>query len=264
MSMIMHVSLLRGDYLRAGQAFGLLLRAAPTSSPLALRSSGNWGIGAEILLRMGVANSRQRGKPRSSSADSDDEHTDDDQRNNDPHDHESDLAGALSATKEYYEALILQYPFQKHVPQAVDARTFYPALFGLLIHEAVETSRLAREISSDSPEAVIRAELRAARAIAARVDDLLVSPPYDRFAPLLRLRGMIGLWTADLVDALRDETSPRDYEDDDSMDDHSTGDYDDAARAEMMRVAAAERDRARVCFERCVRAGGEVPETRSG
>lgn len=254
MNSILHVSLLRGDYIRAGHAFGLLLRASSGNSAIALRSNGNWGIGAEILLRQGSAiNNPSR------------HHFDDPDDDNDFHDHIDEsspttMPESLAAAKDYYESLIVQYPYlpkSPHAATAIDARTFYPALFGLLIHEATESSRLAQQrLTSPSPDAdadslavadIKRAELRAARTIASRIDDLVASPQYDRFHPLLRLRGMVALWVADLVLAVAGE---RDLSDE----------SDDEARTEGLRLVEMERDKARMYFERCVQAGGHVPE----
>lgn len=258
MNSILHVSLLRGDYVRAGQAFGMLLRASSGNSAIAIRTNGNWGIGAEILLR-------QRPDTPALPAHYDHDNNNDSEDNvyhdrpPEP-DPSVDLPTlSLSAVKDYYESLILQYPYIPTNPHpSIDARTFYPAFFGLLIHEATETSRLAQQrLASESPDsnaddltAIKRTELRAARAIASRIDDLIVSPQYDRFAPLLRLRGMVALWMADLTFAIVGEREISDGDEEDDGNDE---------RAEALRIAAMERIRARTCFERCVQAGGEVP-----
>jgi len=46
---------------------------------------------------------------------------------------------------------------------------------------------------------VKRAELEAAKDIATKMDEVLISPPFDRFVPLLRMRGHVARWTTDLA-----------------------------------------------------------------
>jgi hypothetical protein len=46
---------------------------------------------------------------------------------------------------------------------------------------------------------VIAEELAQAREIANRMDQLIISPPFDKHAELLQLRGMVGLWLGDLI-----------------------------------------------------------------
>jgi len=138
---------------------------------------------------------------------------------------------AFQAAKEYYEQLILQYPFQKTHPHSVNALNFYPTYFGLCIYEAEQRTRagLKRlEVTASSPRSsatrqgqedededepqsradernqevleLKQVELDSAQRIAAKMDELLVSPPYDKYQPLRQLRGMVGLWLADLLD----------------------------------------------------------------
>lgn len=222
MNAILHTSLLRGDYQRAGQVFALLLRVASGSVNLPIRANGHWGIGAEILLRKSGAVESRRRKRRGSDESSSGS------------DGGSDSDGARKATrltipsdnfaavKSYYESLILQYPHSRFHPHAVDTRTFYPAYFSLCIHEAGTAteqalSRLSTERdigrgtqdtdSSNSSDSdlqaerleVKRAELEAAKDIATKMDEVLISPPFDRFVPLLRMRGHVARWTTDLA-----------------------------------------------------------------
>jgi hypothetical protein len=117
--------------------------------------------------------------------------------------------------REYYERLIVQHPNRKHVPRAIDDLTFYPAMFSLWIYEVCEKrkrrqkqfeeqSRL-NDDTMDSEDAeidmasVIAEELAQAREIANRMDQLIISPPFDKHAELLQLRGMVGLWLGDLI-----------------------------------------------------------------
>ncbi|KAG8631280.1 hypothetical protein KVT40_000420 [Elsinoe batatas] len=266
MTSILHVSLLRGDYHRAGQAFGLLLRAAPSKTNVHLKSGGAWGIGAEILLRQGdkqALSSLASHSPRSENPTppSDIDHNEEDSSN-----HKSIPADNIAKAKKYYESLILQYPFDKLNPQSTDARTFYPALFSLMIYEASEGSKAAiaavpppSNHSSDSEDEaydqdtdrqaaitdIKRAELSRARAIASQIDDIIVSPPYDRFVPLLRMRGMVGLWEADLLDAIiRADNS------DQSPADSTATELVSSTRAKAMKE-----------FKRVKKFGGQLPDS---
>lgn len=272
---IMHTSLLKGDFIRAGRAWGMILRSNHNGRPIDFRAQDRWGIGAEILLRRdaGLKESVDHEEPKVSSS---------------PISEQS-----FQLAKDYYEQLILQYPYQRHHAQSVSALAFYPAMFGLLVYQVVETckARLSELDNMDSdtsmdddrasPEsgfggspdgryekkrarqedaAAIKArELTAARQITARLDELLLSPPYDRYNPLLQLRGMMALWVADLYEAI---SSPFD---------HMTGDgtspdsrfqpYMSRQEMERNRENAREaRYKARSCFVKIRASGGELPE----
>jgi hypothetical protein len=170
-----------------------------------LRNHGRWAIGAEILLRrkpQGVASSDQ-------------------DQAGDAADTDTDIFSerGFELAREYYERLIVQHPTRKQAPHAVDQRSFYPAMFSLWIQEVNEKSKrtrkriaeetrrsLSRSMSVDSvdgkstddararEDAVQVEELTAAMEIAERLDDLVKSPPFDKQASLLQLRGSIALW----------------------------------------------------------------------
>jgi hypothetical protein len=175
-----------------------------------LRNHGRWAIGAEILLRrkpQGVASSDQ-------------------DQAGDAADTDTDIFSerGFELAREYYERLIVQHPTRKQAPHAVDQRSFYPAMFSLWIQEVNEKSKrtrkriaeetrrsLSRSMSVDSvdgkstddararEDAVQVEELTAAMEIAERLDDLVKSPPFDKQASLLQLRGSIALWISDLI-----------------------------------------------------------------
>ncbi|KAG9518763.1 hypothetical protein KCU99_g7849, partial [Aureobasidium melanogenum] len=236
---ILHTSLLKHDFVRAGRAWGMILRTNILGRPLDVRTHGRWGIGAEILMR------------KSSSQ-------------NNFH-HESNNASTISdegfeAAKDYYERLILQYPFQKTNPNAISSLTFYPAMFGLCIYEIQQKCNraLARNRNSSleadqsgsesegtrdqEPEgiaAIKRSELDSAASLAARMDELMLSPPFDTYPPLLQLRGSVALWLADLY--------------------VTTANSDDDGDENQER-ASTERSRAKRCIERMKAAGVAVPE----
>jgi len=215
MTSILHQSLLRKDYERAYRAFALLLRLPNSEASLSLRTGGQWGIGAEILLRhLPVSRSK-------TANDNDDDLVSDGNDKSIKVGINKEMLN-LKQVRDYYEAFILQFPFNKVWPDAVDARTFYPVLFSIWIYEVSESARLAcrklrvehqnaedeedddddeKEESEEVAESLIeikRTELTRAKEIVTRLQEIIVSPPYDRFVPLLRIRAMLSLWIADL------------------------------------------------------------------
>ncbi|KAJ5907594.1 hypothetical protein N7495_000276 [Penicillium taxi] len=220
---ILHRCLLQRDYIRAGRAWGLLLREEFRGIPLDVRSEGRWGIGAEILLRKG-----QQKVP----AEADHSLFDNTQS--------PFTSKGFADAQEYYERLILNHPFAKSSPNSISALHFYPAMFGLWIYTSQEESDLAREkiaLNSDDlsdvfsddgnssidferreaekrqtmTSAVRAKELEQAQQIAARLGSLLASPPYSDSSELLELQGMVSLWIGDLLISSL-VTSPEDGE----------------------------------------------------
>ncbi|BAE65028.1 unnamed protein product [Aspergillus oryzae RIB40] len=217
LSSILHRCLLNRDYVRAGRAWGLILREEFRGNPIDVRVEGRWGIGAEILLRR----DRQLSDITSGSARS---------VRNGQKTEASKLCftrEGFEAAKQYYERLIIQYPFRKTAPDFTSSLHFYPAMFGLWVYVTQEESNAARQDiwnrqevapkedpddAASDPEssdgssqetqslvADIRAiELHEAQKIAARMDEVLVSPPYSDSPELLELRGMVSLWIGDL------------------------------------------------------------------
>lgn len=204
---IVHRCMLQGDYVRAGRAWGLVLRENYRGIPMDVRNEDRWGIGAEILLR------RDQQEPSTG----------------------FDASSTPSAftpkgfaeAKEYYERLILNHPFMKSSPESVSSLNFYPAMFGLWVYVTQEQSNIARkdvaagqeeesdafsdegsesdleqrrtQRERDAISAIRARELEQAQQIATRMDQLLPSPPYSDSPELLELRGMISLWIGDLL-----------------------------------------------------------------
>ncbi|KAJ4337042.1 hypothetical protein N0V95_008430 [Ascochyta clinopodiicola] len=213
LSTVMHKCLLQGDYDRAGRAWGMILRTqAPRGNLVDLRNHGRWAIGAEILLRR---------KPRGVSQSTQDQEESAAHTDMDPFSEEG-----FELAREYYERLIVQHPTRKQAPHVVDQRSFYPAMFSLWIQQVYEKSRRARKLyqrearrsrsrsrsidsshsndnspdeAASSENAIQVEELAQATEIAERLDDLVKSPPFDKQASLLQLRGTIALWISDLV-----------------------------------------------------------------
>ncbi|KAI9367222.1 extracellular mutant protein 11-domain-containing protein [Aspergillus egyptiacus] len=240
---VLHRCLLDRDYIRAGRAWGLIIREHFGGNPIDVRTEDRWGIGAEILLRQDRQKSDESGR-----FDGDLLHGDDGS---------SRLLftrKGFEDAKKYYETLIIQHPYQKTAPNAISALHFYPALFGLWIYVAQEESTAARrglqerdsgslretwddedagsEVDSQNGgwetyqrlAAGIRAnELTEAQKIAARMDEIISSPPYSDNPEILELRGMVSRWIADLfVSSL--PAGKRDDKEDGY--DHDKGDLD--------------------------------------
>ncbi|KAF2746349.1 hypothetical protein M011DRAFT_93225 [Sporormia fimetaria CBS 119925] len=193
---VLHRCLLEHDYLRAGRAWGLILRSQIAGAPIDPRNHRRWGIGAEILLNRGGPSDTGT-NPASTPSETELPYSE----------------TGFERAKAYYERLIVQFPNRKNAARAVDNLTFYPAMFSLWIYDASERSKRAkRRLQEDGdaedlpvddilPQAaaIVAEELAQARQIADRMDQLLTSPPFDKFAPLLHLRGNVGLWLSDLV-----------------------------------------------------------------
>lgn len=209
-STLMHLCLLKGDYERASRAWGAILRTHVAGGrPVDPRNHGRWGIGAEIALRRNPLTRNETSQ-------------------NNPQHHGIGRFSeqGFELAREYYERLIIQHPTRKLQPHSVDERMFYPPMFSLWIYEVCEKSKRARsqlqdEISARSPssrsmsvdsvhgekpdevhakeEAVQIEELAQAMEIAERLDQVIASPPFDRQASLLQLRGNVALWITDLT-----------------------------------------------------------------
>lgn len=211
LSTVLHRCLLEQDYGRAGRAWGMLLRTfASGRVPIDLRNHGRWGIGAEILLR------RKPGATANNTAGLQSE-----QESLNP---DVFSERGFEWARDYYERLILQYPYRKISPHALDERSFYPAMFSLWIFEVCEKSKRTREKAQEitgrsrsrsmsvggplsdissivavDEDSILAEELARAREIAARLDQLVASPPFDKQASLLQLRGDVALWMSVLL-----------------------------------------------------------------
>ncbi|KAB8073824.1 hypothetical protein BDV29DRAFT_174805 [Aspergillus leporis] len=266
LSSILHRCLLNGDYIRAGRAWGLILREEFHGNPIDVRTEGRWGIGAEILLRR----DRQLSDITLGSAEN---------VEGDPKTESSKLyftRKGFEDAKQYYETLVIQYPYRKAAPDFTSPLHFYPAMFGLWVYVTQEESSAARqdiwnrhevasrEGSNDEDAAsdlgshdgskqqtqaliaeVRAAELDEAQKIAARMDEVLVSPPYSDSRELLELRGMISLWIGDLFVSSLPHQGRETPEDDDS-DLISGEDFQDSIQARREQRLAAEKRQSEV------------------
>ena len=208
---VLHRCLFAGDYLRAGRAWGMLLRAESQGHAMDLRTYGRWGIGAEILLFRDTQLT-QRQQPAIDEEDKTvDQSTADrgktTQKSSPLLSHEG-----FGKAKDYYERLVLQYPHRRTMPNATSSLDFYPAMFGLWVYAVqykynnmlsgfkAKPPEIGLDGTNTNEEVRVRhATFRSASEIAAHLDELLVSPPYSDSLRLWRLRGMIALWMADLL-----------------------------------------------------------------
>ncbi|KAL1968590.1 hypothetical protein VTN77DRAFT_1800 [Rasamsonia byssochlamydoides] len=268
---ILHRCLLEGDYVRAGRAWGLILREEIAGRAIDVRNEGRWGIGAEILLRRDSRINQPTSSPR------------DNQTISGPRSFFT--RKGFEEAKAYYERLILQYPYRKASPESVSSLDFYPVMFGLWIYVVQEESNIARERLQDRDDkaseslseeddamsesdlageqskgksnliAEIRSkELEEAQQIAARMDELLVSPPYSDSPELLRLRGMVALWVGDLfvssVPQGEDDTSILSDQDAMSMEESPEAMIARREKRLAMEKRDAERERSREFLEK--------------
>ncbi|KAI9799519.1 MAG: hypothetical protein M1833_004041 [Piccolia ochrophora] len=258
---ILHRCLQAGDFVRAGRAWGMILRTDVKPNGINIRADGRWGVGAEILLHHGIplrtGVSDDGDTSRGTGGDLDGMNDPDQPANATPQVAEFTTDGFVKA-KEYYEHLILQYPYQKYRPDAISALDFYPAMFGLWIYAVQQAQRTTSKprsspSSSDShrhsphdngatsPNEQARViALREAESIAERLDVLLLSPPYTDSVALLQLRGMVALWMADLCVPSHEES------DGEIRDDENGG-----RREEQLK-------RARTAFRRVEQRGGTL------
>lgn len=231
---ILHRCLLDGDYIRAGRAWAMILRAEQNGRSMDLRTHGRWGVGAEILMH-------RESQITQKSLD-----------HNIVETPSSTCkfgvkAESMENGKEYYERIILQYPYRKAFPDATGPLDFSIAMFSLWIYTVRERGSIALMAihSSDSNTKKINAEandenvqtssasdmepdrrrkheqvkrdtLQSAHEIAKRLDGLLESPPYSDNAKFWKLCGEVFLWIADL---LLEATSSSKYGSADSEDD---------------------------------------------
>lgn len=184
---ILHRCLAEQDYTRASRALGLILRDSVGGHTIDIRHEGRWGIGAEILLKAGSAHDRPLGTDAAA---------------------DRSVQQAPLFTREgferarrYYERLIIQHPFSKAYAASVNAIDFYQALFGLwiyIVHEEGTTEVASEPVSRRDSQ--LR-ELDQAREIAGRMDACMSSIPFSDDLELIRLRGMVASWMADLADS---------------------------------------------------------------
>ena len=193
---ILHRCLLKGNYLQAGHALGMLLRTEVNGRFLDIRKHYRWGIGAEILASCPL-------NERSSDG-------------NETYCYEHPTRPAqfqdrIEKAKTYYRRLILQYPYRRIGQSNLNPLDLYPALFGLWIYQiqvqhlsSIAKRRSHHESSKNSGQSMEETQtvsyvtLEKAKKVAGELDELLLSPPYSDDDRLLNLRAMVHNWLSDL------------------------------------------------------------------
>jgi hypothetical protein len=276
---ILHRCMLKGDWERASRAWGLLARTEIGGLGIDVRQHGRWGIGAEILMR------REKEKvPQTSTAARRASEADTSSIQDEPTDTSTNQSAhrfadeGFKLAREYYERLVLQYPHTPHTQLTVNAKVFYPALFNIWVYEVQaryqhlrhQASRARRSsshsIASDDADEhagtasrdLASREIADATPIAERLDELLLSPPYDVSEPLLRLRGMMGLWLSDLYRSLaRVHRKKSDAFSSSPVRDHRNEYADRVTTAQNREKASAERRRAKELLAKVEATGGD-------
>lgn len=286
LTVILHRCMLKGDWDRASRAWGLLARTEIGGLGIDVRQHGRWGMGAEILMRREKNNASRSSNAARRASEDDTSFVHDemgDTATNQPAHQFADEGFKLA--REYYERLILQYPYTPHTQHTVNAKVFYPALFNVWVYEVqARYQRLRNEaslvrrssshsIASDhtnehetsteiaSSHDLTSREIADAAPIAERLDELILSPPYDVSEPLVRLRAMIGLWLSGLYRSLTKTSSRPSYQNGNSS--SPPGNYrnqyaDRVATAQNRQKASSERQRARDMLAKVEALGGDV------
>ena len=206
---ILHRCLLENDYTRAGRAWGMLLRTECGGRAFDLRANGRWGIGAEILLRQKYHNAEAHLNTRDEE-DSElglDSAAAELRRDRAPEpDKQWFSREGFEKAREYYERLILDYPYYRNAAHRTSALDFYPAMFSLWIYGIQEDHKQEHKTLQDTtsldsfsvdphPRTGVLAQ---ASELADRMDALMISPPYSDNSTLLNLRLMVRRWIEDL------------------------------------------------------------------
>jgi hypothetical protein len=251
---LMHRCLLQGDYLRAGRAFGLLMRTESEGRLIDIRTQSLWGIGAEVLLHSKDQVIKGDGSGNLG-MDSDGETIS--LRSN-----PFNLEG-VELAKRYYERLIVQYPYNSH-SVSISALQFYPILLGLWIAsidskyraditllESIDESRDSYDTRSGRSESLPgryeelensrRIALQGAREVEKRLDAIMQDLPYSDDEGLWRLRGHVYIWIGDLVTLSKPSDSSHNW------DDHSVSETADIADSAELREA---RGMAEIAFKK--------------
>ena len=203
LTVIMHQSLLQHDFVRAGRAWGMLLRSEANGHSMDLRSGYRWGLGAEILLRRQRQLSQASNQTSSafeiglSATESPDQYINSD---------------GFEKARQYYNRLSLQYPYYKSFPNAIGPLDFHFAIFSLWIYVSANQEAWDAGVNRAAPAYAARSQLeqeitedcqkealRRAREISQQLDGLLSSPPYSDSEMFRKLKAMVDLWTADLA-----------------------------------------------------------------
>jgi len=154
---ILQRCLLEGDIPRASRAWAMLIRAQIAGAAVDIRSSGYWGIGAELLIRSGETEARNRFH-EDSDYEADDEDNSDESGNVRKQDEGRwGSKEGLEKAKAYFERLILQYPYKRQFHESVSALDFWPAMvscevYGIQHEQQQSLKKVARAEEKDEDQ----------------------------------------------------------------------------------------------------------------
>ncbi|KAI1779710.1 hypothetical protein F4818DRAFT_400286 [Hypoxylon cercidicola] len=202
---VVHRCLAEGDIPRAKRAFGLLV----STKDVDIRQAGLWAVGSEILMRDGEADQRQRQTGYQ--------------------ERRWGTAANVDKVRDYFETLIQQHPHDVHRPHQTSALDFWPALFGIEIwsldagfraaflqlraeegdendedemayedDEDDEQQQRKREVARAARDELRRGTRDAAEHIARRMDQTMENAAFGASRVLLRARGNLSLYIADM------------------------------------------------------------------
>ncbi|CAD6499246.1 BgTH12-04897 [Blumeria graminis f. sp. triticale] len=143
---ILHRCLQDGDIARASRAWGLLTRLQVSGQGIDLRSSGYWGIGAELLIRgASMPTSRiNNSNPKIKSGQQADENEITGKFPKIPS--HRGLAEGLRRAIDFYERLIIEYPFKRQFPKSMSALNWWPIMAGCEIYRIQLEHTIAYEV----------------------------------------------------------------------------------------------------------------------
>ncbi|KAF4622732.1 hypothetical protein G7Y89_g14293 [Cudoniella acicularis] len=148
---ILHRCLLENDIPRASKAWALLLREEVGGSPIDIKSTGYWGIGAELLVKSFDRTSRHKLHRISDPEDDSEEEweanlTHGNLTNEDASGGETSINDehkihqrwgtkeGLKKAKSYYEWLVVQFPYKRQYHNYVSAVDFFPAMLSCEVY----------------------------------------------------------------------------------------------------------------------------------
>ncbi|CCU82990.1 hypothetical protein BGHDH14_bgh04080 [Blumeria hordei DH14] len=235
---ILHRCLQDGDIARASRAWGLLTRLQVSGQGIDLRSSGYWGIGAELLIRgASMPTSRiNTSNPKTKNGQEADVNEITGKFPKIPS--HRGLAEGLGRAIDFYERLIIEYPFKRQFLKSMSALNWWPIMAGCEIYkiqlehtiayeelerkdaikaphddmdeddilEDFSNSGDSEEISLESKQEhewqardrIRKISLHASENLATRLDERMVVPPFSESRDMLWLRGMLALYIGDL------------------------------------------------------------------
>lgn len=156
---ILHRCLQEGDIQRASRAWAMLLRVQISGKGIDIRSSGYWQVGAGLLMRC-------LDKKRKYSYDEEEEEEEEDVNNDGlediaDEDHEGERRWGskegLEKAKNYYERLILEFPYNRQFQHSVSALDFWPAMvgceiYGIQMEQKEELRRVEQQEEKDDEQ----------------------------------------------------------------------------------------------------------------